>query len=86
MNIIKDLNKYEMLMFAGWILWFLESWTFGWNDEPCCLLEKILDIISLLMIIYGLIGSIAFSVMEKAAEEMKLIIDVRLEKIFKDIF
>ena len=69
MNIIKDLNKYELLMFSGWIIWFIESWVFGWNDEACCALERVLDIISWFMIVYGAIGSIGFSIGTDTAKE-----------------
>lgn len=50
---------YKYLIFAGFILWFGETAYFGWNDKPVNAIEKMLDIFSQAMILWGFIGDIA---------------------------
>ena len=58
MKIMKDLNKFDYIFFAGLILWILETAAFGFNDEPINDFEHLTDIISILLVVYGSIGSL----------------------------
>ncbi len=54
----KPKNKYPYLVFIGLALWLAETWYFGWNDKPENEAERVLDIISGILIIWGLVGDI----------------------------
>ena len=49
---------YSILVLAGFTLWILETWYFGWNMKAQSAPESILDAISWSLIVWGIIGDI----------------------------
>lgn len=43
---------------VGVVLWILETWYFGWNAEAGSVAESILDTISTILIVWGVLGDI----------------------------
>ena len=50
--------KYNLLVLFGLILWLSETAFFGWNETPQSGLEAMLDSISWLFIVWGIIGDV----------------------------
>lgn len=50
--------KYTYLVVAGFLFNILTSWYFGWNMEAASPAEAVTDNISLVMIIWGVIGDV----------------------------
>jgi hypothetical protein len=50
--------KYTYLVIAGFLFNILTSWYFGWNMEASSPAEVVTDNISLVMIIWGVIGDV----------------------------
>ena len=59
---MKQNSLYKILIISGFTLWISETWYFGWNDEPCCSAEKVLDMISLTVLYWGIIGDLLSNV------------------------
>jgi len=51
--------KYLYIIALGIVLWILETALFGWNTTAQSAPEMILDVLSWLLIIWGVIGDIA---------------------------
>lgn len=54
----KSNRKYTALVLIGLALWLAETAYFGWNDRPENGIEGALDIVSAVLIIWGVIGDI----------------------------
>lgn len=50
---MKDKHFYDMVFFAGFLIWFLGSWHFGWNETAQSVGEKYTDLIGALLMFYG---------------------------------
>ncbi len=50
--------KYALLGFIGLGLWIGETWYFGWNKTPENGVEAMLDNLSSILILWGIIGDI----------------------------
>lgn len=59
---MKTLNKYDYFLLAGLALWLAETWAFGWNETAQSVPEKMLDAVSLFLVLYGFIGGVAAAV------------------------
>ncbi len=55
-------NKYFIILVIGFLLWIAETAAFGFNKEPENGLEAFLDLVSMVMIIYGIIGDLSRNV------------------------
>jgi len=51
-------NKYPVIAVIGFMLWLGETWAFGWNAKPQTSGESTLDLISGLLIGWGICGDI----------------------------
>lgn len=56
---IKQTNKYQWFVLGGFIFWFFETGIFGWNQTPINILESVCDVISIIIISWGIIGDVA---------------------------
>ena len=54
--------KYTIIGFFGLALWFGETWYFGWNYKAKSVPEMMLDNISTILMIWGIIGDILSNV------------------------
>lgn len=54
----KPFNKYFIVLVLGFALWIGETVYFGFNDKPESGLEGLLDVVSFLMMIYGVVGDL----------------------------
>jgi len=62
----KKINReYIILVIVGFTLWVLETAYFGWNEKPINEIEKILDVVSWVLIIWGILGDIASKITYK---------------------
>lgn len=52
-------NSYKFMVAIGFIIWFAETAYFGWNETAQSAAERILDMLSLILIYWGVIGDIA---------------------------
>lgn len=52
------ISFHRTLVLLGLIIWISETVYFGFNDTPQSGWEKILDFVSFLMIIWGVIGDV----------------------------
>jgi len=53
-------NTYNLVLWAGVVLWLLETAYFGWNMTAQSGAERVLDIIVTAMIFYGAVGGVAY--------------------------
>lgn len=58
----RQVNKYFIILVLGFVLWLAETAYFGFNDKPENGLEATLDVATLLMIVYGVIGDLSRNV------------------------
>lgn len=52
-------HKYLIIALAGFVLWFVETWYFGWNETAQSAAERALDMVSLWLIVWGTFGDIS---------------------------
>lgn len=55
---MKRNSKYFVILVIGFALWIAETAYFGFNDKPESGLEGFLDVVTALMMIYGVVGDI----------------------------
>jgi hypothetical protein len=55
---MKKRNKYPYLAFLGLAIWLAENFYFGWNAKPESGLESGLDLLSQVLIIWGIVGDL----------------------------
>ena len=51
-------NKYNLMVFIGFMIWILGTWYGGWQDKASTPLEHITDIVGWLLVMWGVIGDI----------------------------
>jgi len=77
-------KPYAFLALCGFALWVLETAYFGFNDNPESGLEAMLDTISFVMIIWGVIGDIAGELyvikINNPARDFKIKTELKLPK------
>jgi len=52
-------NKYNLMVFIGFVIWILGTWYGGWQDKASTPLEHITDILGWLLVVWGMMGDIA---------------------------
>ena len=62
--------SYDHIFWAGLILWLLETAYFGWNETAQSGAERVLDIVSAGLVLYGVVGIIARGAAEKVLNEI----------------
>jgi len=55
---MNKIKFYKVLAIAGVILWVSETAYFGWNKTAQSSMENMLDVISHIMIFWGIVGDI----------------------------
>ena len=55
---MRNKTFYRLLVLLGFIVWFSETAYFGFNAVPHSNAEKMLDIISQIAIVWGVIGDV----------------------------
>jgi hypothetical protein len=50
------ITKFDIVLLAAIVLYFLENMYFGWNATPASIAEKVADGVVLVGLFYGLIG------------------------------
>lgn len=50
-------QRYEIFFWAGFILWILETAFFGWNANAQSGAERVLDIVSIGLMLIGTVGT-----------------------------
>lgn len=53
------MSKFDCFLIAGLVLWLIETAYFGWNDTPHSVAEQMFDLISSILIAYGVLGGLA---------------------------
>ena len=51
------MTKYDYALWAGLALWLAETAYFGWNMQAGSVQEEVLNTISLILMVYGVVGS-----------------------------
>lgn len=52
------MNKHTAIALIGIALWLAESAYFGWNEKPSGTPEKYLDLLSGVLIVWGIVGDV----------------------------
>ena len=52
------MNKYNYILLAGFLLWFIGTWHGGWQMEAQSNFERFTDTISTILIVWGIFGDI----------------------------
>lgn len=65
------MNKNFYFVIIGITLWISETAFFGWNDKPINGMERVLDVISWLLIFWGIIGDISSGLTYKKQYKIK---------------
>lgn len=63
--------KYTIILIVGVLLWVGETAYFGWNMEPLSSQEKVADVISQLVILWGLVGDILANITIQKVSNIK---------------
>lgn len=56
------MKKYTVIVIIGLVLWIGETWYFGWNEHAESPVERILDTVSWLLVIWGVVADILTNV------------------------
>ena len=67
---------YGKVLLAGFFFWVMENVYFGWNATAQSGAERLADVISLGLVWYGLIGSIALNATKEVFKSLNLSADI----------
>ena len=54
-NFINNIKTGNKFLIGGFLLWLIATWLFGFNDTAESNLERIVDIVSLIFILQGIL-------------------------------
>jgi hypothetical protein len=72
--------KYPLIFLIGFIIWILENIFFGWNHKPESSFEGVMDILSAILIFWGVVGDIVSNLhihkhTDVNAKEVKIVME-----------
>lgn len=76
-------NKYFYILVAGFVLWVIETAAFGFNKEPQSGFEGFLDVVAVMLMVFGAIGDITTNL--RIHKTYHNITNIKTQKVqFKD--
>ena len=73
------MNKFDYFFLGGIALWAIETWLFGFNDVASGNAERLCDMISTGLILYGALGGIGSSIKTEVVLKVGTLDDIKVQ-------